>query len=317
MVFGNGNDVVKGTARDDVVVLGGGDDVFTDLKRGKDTVCGGSGADRIFTGSGNDVVVAGAGEDSIDGGRGSDELHGGRGFDDLTFKAAGLVVDLTKHRSTSASGKDSFDGFEQYFGSTANDTFLGSPGRDAITGMGGADMIKGNGGDDELDVWGAAKAYGGPGNDTINARDQAQAWGGDGNDTLSTDLGTAGLFGGAGADQFWVAEATPTVDGNDGVDRLGVFYFVASATIDLAAGTVVSSAGPTFTALNIEDVLGTKQGDTIYGTDEPNAISGGDGDDKLYGRGGDDTLTGDNGIDLTDGGPGADDCYTSETITNC
>jgi Ca2+-binding RTX toxin-like protein len=56
---------------------------------------------------------------------------------------------------------------------------------------------------------------------------------------------------------------------------------------------------------NVEDVTGSRFGDTLTGTSVANILDGGKGDDTLNGAGGDDTLLGGEGNDHLRGGSGA------------
>jgi Tol biopolymer transport system component len=92
----NGDDVLRGTNRADVIVAGAGNDVINGLN-GKDLICAGKGADgvrggytqdrgpdtgdRIYGGPGNDVLSGNQGNDQIYGEKGNDTLNGGTGRD--------------------------------------------------------------------------------------------------------------------------------------------------------------------------------------------------------------------------------------------
>lgn len=80
-----GRDVLRGTARSDVVCGRGGDDTLH-AGTGHDLVVGGSGDDRAYGGNGRDYVVGGPGNDAVSGGRAEDELLGGSGRDVLTAR---------------------------------------------------------------------------------------------------------------------------------------------------------------------------------------------------------------------------------------
>lgn len=71
-----------GTAGDDIIAGGNGDDVIVGLD-GNDTITGGNGTDTICGGDGNDSLDGGNGADYLDGGQGADSLAGGRGPDRL------------------------------------------------------------------------------------------------------------------------------------------------------------------------------------------------------------------------------------------
>lgn len=90
IVGGDGDDVIYGAGRldlverpydhDDVIFGGAGNDRIYGLE-GNDTISGGVGDDKIYGGAGNDVLYGGAGNDIIDGGDGTDTLYGGLGND--------------------------------------------------------------------------------------------------------------------------------------------------------------------------------------------------------------------------------------------
>ncbi|MCR9126458.1 MAG: DUF4214 domain-containing protein [Rhodobacteraceae bacterium] len=80
----------------------------------------------------------------------------------------------------------------------------------------------------------------------------------------------------------------------------GVNAFLANST-DAGAWTLIS----------VENVIGTRGGDTLTGDDGDNQLSGGEGDDTLSGNGGNDLLEGGRGNDILVGddiaGPAGDD----------
>jgi Ca2+-binding RTX toxin-like protein len=113
---GGGRDTLMGTALDDWIEGGNGDDVMLN---------GDAGFDRIFGGDGHDMINAENGDDYGEGGSGDDTLNGG---DD-----AGVVV-----------------GRDHLIGGSGRDTFNGGPGNDRLEGNGNDDVINGDAGDDRL-----------------------------------------------------------------------------------------------------------------------------------------------------------------------
>jgi hypothetical protein len=79
----SGDDLLVGTARDDVIMALGGHDSI-DGRGGDDIICGGGGRDVVRARGGNDRVQGGAGRDVINGGRGSDRLFGGASNDEIS-----------------------------------------------------------------------------------------------------------------------------------------------------------------------------------------------------------------------------------------
>lgn len=66
-----GNDRIRGTSSNDVIVSLGGNDAIYGMG-GNDIICGGEGNDKLYGFSGNDLLI---------GGEGSDKLYGGTGID--------------------------------------------------------------------------------------------------------------------------------------------------------------------------------------------------------------------------------------------
>lgn len=134
---GNGSDTLtmidgsQGSLLDDTMIGDGGDNEFTVLLDGDDT------------------VDAGDGDDLVDGGEGVDDLDGGAGQDLLgnLDAEAGMTVDLST--ATDSHG-DTIAGFEDLIGTFFDDTLTGDDGANVIEGAGGADDVSGLGGDDEL-----------------------------------------------------------------------------------------------------------------------------------------------------------------------
>ncbi len=78
----NGDDVIVGTNKADVIVTFGGNDTITG-GNGADVICSGFGDDVIDGGNGKDYIDAGAGDDVVDGGNGKDVIFGGADDDYL------------------------------------------------------------------------------------------------------------------------------------------------------------------------------------------------------------------------------------------
>ena len=78
----DGNDTLRGTPGNDVIVALKGHDTIDGLG-GNDIICAGSGADTISGGDGHDVLLGNGGRDTITGDGGNDVLFGGKGKDNL------------------------------------------------------------------------------------------------------------------------------------------------------------------------------------------------------------------------------------------
>jgi len=81
---GLGNDVLTGTADDNIFRGNGGND-WIDGRVGNDTLEGGNGADTLIGNAGDDYLLGGDGKDTLIGGMGYDTLAGGAGADVYIF----------------------------------------------------------------------------------------------------------------------------------------------------------------------------------------------------------------------------------------
>jgi len=140
-------DYVTGTARDNQIFLGSGNDIAFGMG-GKDYIEGDEGNDVIFGGPNfethdeiaaqdQDYLIGGAGRDILVGGVGNDVIHCGNMYDHL----------LTENTTGETFG-DWANGGEHnddIFGSAANDLLQGGDGSDWIAGGTGDDVILGDG----------------------------------------------------------------------------------------------------------------------------------------------------------------------------
>ncbi len=181
------------------------------------------------------------------------------------------------------------------------------PAQCTITGTSANDTLKGTSANDVICGLG--------GNDTIRGLG--------GNDILRGDDGNDKLFGGPGDD---------TLDGGAGLDRVNFDSTTTGVNASLSDGTATGEGNDTLTS--IEDLIGSKHGDTLTGSAGndilngaagTDTIRGGDGNDtvvggaaadKLYGENGNDTVNSRDGVsgnDTLDGGPGTDKKVTDAT----
>jgi hypothetical protein len=137
-----------------------------------------------------------------------------------------------------------------------------------------------------------------------------------GANTITGSAQSDSILGGSGNDRVTIGEGNDTVDGNGGTDTvsfagraLGV-NVTLNSTAAVAFSPVVDSAGTLGTAVgsivDVENVTGTSQADTIRGDTVNNTIDGGSGNDVIYGYAGADSLVGGGGNDTIYGGLGAD-----------
>lgn len=145
-IFGtSGNDFIKGTLKNDVIVtFEGNDRVLASL--GDDCIVGGPGNDELRGEVGNDIILGNDGNDFIAGGTNNDLIEGGAGNDTLRGEDG---VDQIEGQ----------DGNDTITGGNGNDNINGGTGLDKIDGENGTDIIHGNEDDDKL--------TGGNGNDML------------------------------------------------------------------------------------------------------------------------------------------------------
>lgn len=84
------NNTIVGTAKDDLILVGGGDDTV-DGGAGDDLILAGRGDDSVSGGDGDDLILAGRGDDIIHGGAGDDRVLAGRGDDTVIHVEADNV----------------------------------------------------------------------------------------------------------------------------------------------------------------------------------------------------------------------------------
>ncbi|WP_414755669.1 esterase-like activity of phytase family protein [Anabaena sp. CCY 9910] len=195
---------------------------------GDDTVFVGSDAS-VSTGNGNDQVFIG-----VNGPASNTTANGGNGDDEITVIEAGGSNNLF-----GAAGNDTLqviEGSRQFaFGGSGNDT---------LTSNGSYNRLNGGSGDDKL---------------FSNVNDSL--FGGDGDDVLfAGQAGSNRLSGGAGADQFWIANGSLPISKNTvtdfavGVDKIGlggvgVTQFSALSLVQQGADTLVKLGATDLVAL--------------------------------------------------------------------
>ena len=190
----DGDDAIRGTARDDVILSLGGDDVISG-KAGDDLICGGDGDDRIVGHKDDDKIAGEGGNDKIDGYYGDDYITSGPGNDFVQGCDGEDVID-------GGPGNDTLRG------ERGNDLILGGTGNDNIKGAAGRDIVIG-GQDVVIDVSIALNGFAPIAFKTATEGDSDQAngdrnddivEGGPGNDLLKGNKGDDRIAGGTGVD---------------------------------------------------------------------------------------------------------------------
>lgn len=329
------------------------------------TLGGNAGADIFYGKAGNDSLDGGDDNDTFYGSTGTDSIAGGGGDDIISYRnldgGTGINVDIFSGGDGIVSGgaNGEYNSIEILEGSQYDDVFDGQSGHTSnitIFGYDGNDYLDAEAGNDYVD--------GGKGNDTFfGGRGSDSIIGGEGLDLLqhtetstpvilNTDAGTATHT--TGTDTFKEIEsyqlsdlndtiigssADETFDGGVGTDTISYSGAGSGVTVDLSDTVAQSTGQGTDTLLNIENVEGSGQADTItaatngstlsgnggndtltglggndllYGISGNNVLNGGAGDDSIVGADGDDTITGGAGNDVLDGGAGNDTFVFSE-----
>ncbi|BAY09971.1 alkaline phosphatase family protein [Calothrix sp. NIES-2098] len=182
-----------------------GDGADTVDATNNNTIIAGNGDDTVFAGS-NSTINSGDGNDQalvgVNGAASNTTVDGGAGNDEITVVEAGSSNNL--------------------FGGAGSDTLQVVEGsHQFLFGGSGNDTITSNGSNNRL--------YGGSGDDKLFSSVNDSLFGGDGDDVLFAGSGGGNrLTGGAGVDQFWIANASlPTsknivTDFNPGIDVIGI-----------------------------------------------------------------------------------------------
>ena len=281
-----GDDWLRGDTNDNTLTGGAGDDTL---------IGGGGGNDMLIGGAGDDTLNGGEGDDTLTGGAGADTITGGPGADTLSYAGSDEAVDIrlrTGHASGGHAAGDEFATVEHVTGSDHDDRLAGDN-RPAGASAGGDNTLSGGDGADEI--------YGGSGDDTLNGDAGADTlYGGVGGDTLNGGAGDDALIGGPGGDTFSGGAGTDTVSYATARDEK-ITVNLAGTIADPDTNNASHSDGDSFSAGDVENVIGSPRGDTIHGSGADNEIWGGAGADVLVGHGGDDTLDGGPGGDTLDG----------------
>ncbi|MEK7760183.1 MAG: peroxidase family protein [Nitrospirota bacterium] len=317
---GSGNDNLNGGTGNDILNGGTGNDTITYLMgSGIDNVDGGTNTDQlniIATGANEtlDVILNGAGVvTSIEGGSVTSveavTVNMGGGFDRISYagSAIGVTVNLT---AATATGLASMSNIEDVTGTAQADIltgnnvanfFDGGAGNDTMNGGLGNDDLDGEGGQDTFNYsmgGGADDVNGGAGADTLNIFTLVAA----ANDVLDITVNGAGdvtsIEGG-------VITSVENVNVNLGGGNNTISYAGSTDNVIVNLGGVPSATGLD-SLINVQNVTGTGQADTLTGSNAVNILNGGGGADTINGASGNDTINGGTGGDTLAGGIGAD-----------
>ncbi|MBM6582484.1 hypothetical protein ILT44_19960, partial [Microvirga sp. BT689] len=319
--------------------------------RNADTLGGTDAANRLRGDAGDDTLIGRGGNDTLDGGAGFDlvdysrdgrtvgvtiDLVQGQAWNGLseTAPATGEVDTLIAIEDAIGTAHDdrfigTDSGEESFIGGLGNDTVSGGTGLtpegyravDALNyhrGYNAEITSKGITVTFSQEVEGSGTVTFNDGNGGINA-----AAGTDTFDGIERVRGTAGddtFIGGAGFQSFRGLAGNDTFDGGDGFDQVDYRRDAGTGntngvSVDLQTGIATGASGDTDTLINIEEVRGTANADTLTGDDLSNNLFGEEGNDNIDGGGGSDYLQGGLGNDTIidreganylDGGEGDD-----------
>ncbi|UVL40522.1 heme peroxidase [Pseudomonas sp. B21-040] len=323
--------VLGGTAGNDIIISGDGDDtVYGD--GGNDRLEGGAGNDAVLGGAGDDIITDSFGDNRLEGNAGNDVIVagsmlaagnlilGGDGQDfivtteDITTTFGGRGDDFILGAKTNLppTGNEGDDWIEKGAQDGApgdnfaplltddvigNDIFVGGGGFDEMIGEGGDDIFVGSDAQDKMDGmsgfdWVTYK------NDKVGVTvDLSLA-------ALAQPHGNApnqnaGVFNPVGASPASILDRFAEVEGLSGSQ----FGDVLKGD-DVDAVTIVNHGGATGSALtNVALIRGLDQfladaGLPTTGFATGNIILGGNGSDLIEGRGGDDLIDGDKWINV-------------------
>ncbi len=201
--YGSSNSDEISVKPNQTIITGDGADIVESTENNK--IITGNGDDTVFAGS-NSSVSTGEGSDrvfvGINGPASNTNVDGGAGDDKL------IVIEA--------------NGINNLFGGAGNDTLQVIEGsRQNLYGGLGDDTLISGGSNNRL--------YGGSGDDKLFSNFNDSLFGGDGDDVLfAGNQGNNRLTGGAGADQFWIVNASlPTskniaTDFTPGIDAIGI-----------------------------------------------------------------------------------------------
>ena len=252
---GAGNDHVRGSQSDDVIIGGTGNDYLQ-----------GNGGDDTFVyseGDGTDRFRGGTGDDTVDA-TDADTLkmsHMTRGdsIESIEGSEDGTRIEGTSGRNHFDFTNTNLENVTEIDAGAGNDHVRGSQSDDVIIGGTGNDYLQGNGGDDTFvysEGDGTDRFRGGTGDDTVDATDA---------DTLKMSHMTRG-------------DSIETIEGSEDGTRI--------------EGTSGRNHFD-FTNTNLENVTEIDAGagnDFIRGSQGDDVIIAGEGNDRIYGNGGDDTV---------------------------
>ncbi len=238
-----------------------------------DTLIGDNNRNELNGANGDDFLFGLGGDDVLIGGQGRDVINGGQGFDIASYQGAfgRVVVNLVRpsvnegdafgDRLVSIEGLIGGNFDDDLTGNNRDNTILGGRGADFLYGLGGKDILRGEGGRDHL--------FGGAGADDLD--------------------------GGAGDDVIAGGQGPDLINGGSGFDTLTYEWSAGLVTVNLRNNALNGGAAAGDVIREIENLIGSRFGDSLIGDNNRNVLNGVGGNDFIFGLGGDDVLIGGSG----------------------
>jgi Ca2+-binding RTX toxin-like protein len=340
---GSGNDILDGGAGIDNMIGGLGNDIYivdntaditsetsslsTEIDQVKSSVTrtlGGNIENLILTGVSaingagnilNNILYANIGNNVLNGGAGTDTvsyLYGAMTNTGVTVSLASTIA-----QNTVGSGSDTLVGIENLTGSNFNDTLTGNALVNVLNGGVGADKLSGGNGSDVyyVDSIGDRVSETNPlantgGTDLVNSSLAAYSLTANVENGRILSTGAANLTGNGLNNVLYANTGNNVLDGGAGIDTVSYLYGAMPSIgvkISLAGTTAQTTIGSgSDMLLNIENLTGSNNGDTLIGNASNNTLNGGSGNDVLNGGAGNDIIIGGSGVDSLTGGTGND-----------
>ena len=209
---GSYDDVITGTAGNDVLYGGAGGNDVLNGGAGNDTFLVKAGDSAVVTfngGAGFDTILGTAGDDilrvsNLTAANGVERIDGGAGTNILgTYWYGNHSIDLSAIEVVNIAAVNGGSYQDTLTGSSGADYLAGLDGNDVLNGAAGNDILQGGNGNDSLtDTAGANLFDGGAGNDTLSGGAAAEMFrGGSGNDVINTGSGADVIVFNAGDGQ--------------------------------------------------------------------------------------------------------------------
>ncbi len=275
-----------------------------------DVIKGSAANNRLEGGNGNDTFIVTIGNDVV---------RGDSGIDLIAFAQLGAaaIVNLATGTYTAGAATGTLNSIENVTGSALNDTITGNAADNVIDGGAGSDVLNGGAGVDTLLITanssapynqgafvnltlGTSTSYGS--SDTISNFENVI--GSDASDFITGNAGNNVIHGGGATDSIYATQGVDHYDGDTGANDAVYFTGQPGVVASLATNTYAFDANSYGTMANIDHLLGSGSADSLTGDQFNNKLDGDAGNDTIRGGGGDDQIWGGAGSDrlIADGG---------------